>query len=191
MINPIFSEFIFRATIKVDKDKIYEKLKTMPCANNKVILDSTEPELQKLYQNAIDIFNHIHRLTGYNTKHVHRIQTAWANMGYSDRTEEAHTHREADLVGVYFLKTSPDCGYLKLYSNNMAKRMAYPGSELDDWVTHWNQYNGHTWNEIPEEGTFVVFPSWIMHHVIGGRGEPRVTIAINSTCKQGSEKKSS
>jgi uncharacterized protein (TIGR02466 family) len=48
-------------------------------------------------------------------------------------------------------------------------------------INEFNYFNSNEWHVQPEEGTLIVFPSWLNHLVLPNEGEEeRISIAFNT-----------
>lgn len=109
----------------------------------------------------------------YRYDDIH-ITSFWFNVsrpGYSHRN---HVHPNNVLSGVYYLKTSADCGAIVFDDPRPQANVLMPD------VTEVTQFNHHTYAVTPEAGQMIIFPSWLAHRVAINKGkEERISLSFN------------
>ena len=81
----------------------------------------------------------------------------WGHVHEKNMSTNKHTHRPADLSAVVYLKVPPKSGQIVF------------------WPT-----NDYRYTIPPQKGRFLLFPSWIEHHVTRNLSEePRVSVSLN------------
>ena len=85
----------------------------------------------------------------------------WININSTNNSNEAHTHPNSMLSGVYYVKTPKNCGDILFY-NPAYETMEY------DWSNKFNDYNNYNSSRflLPAvENNLYIFPSWLKHLV--------------------------
>jgi len=103
------------------------------------------------------------------------ITSAWLNVNDSRQCMNIeHVHGEV-LSGVFYLVAPEESGKL-IISNPSLNRM-WKGCEL---TTSKNQFTAETIRIAPEEGSIVLFPSYLPHSVsTNNHDEERISISFN------------
>ena len=103
-----------------------------------------------------------------------QMTSFWFNVsrpGYSHRN---HVHPNNILSGVYYLKTSPDCGDIVFDDPRPQANVLLPDAKE---VT---TFNSHSYSVTPEAGQLVMFPSWLAHRVAVNRSKSeRISLSFN------------
>lgn len=95
-----------------------------------------------------------------------RMVEMWANWGWKGSHSRPHNHGASDWSGIYFIEC-PDGSTSVQFINPR------PGARE---LSHY---------EAPDEGTMLIFPSWLVHWVAPHRTEaPRFTAAFNFVVRQ-------
>lgn len=106
-----------------------------------------------------------------------QISSMWANVnGYKDYNL-IHTHGGSVISGVYYLKTPKESGNL-FFINPASEAIEYLWEHC---IEEYTQQNSPRWTIQVEEGTLVLFPSWLKHGVEPNlnKKEDRISIAFN------------
>jgi len=102
------------------------------------------------------------------------ITTCWAIINGKFATNSVHNHPNSILSGVYYLKTSENCGNIYFNDPRPASQMIVPP------VTEFNPWTYPKVSYTAREGTMILFPSWLLHGVdMNMSEEPRVCISFN------------
>ncbi len=103
-----------------------------------------------------------------------QMTSFWFNVsrpGYSHRN---HVHPNNVLSGVYYLKTSPDCGDIVFDDPRPQANVLLPDAHE---VT---PFNNHSYAVTPEQGQMILFPSWLAHRVAVNRSKSeRISLSFN------------
>jgi len=97
----------------------------------------------------------------------------WINVNQYGNFNWSHTHPGSALSGVYYVKTSTDCGNIEFEnpSMNLMTNMK---------VKKYNVFNSSSLMVPSEEGTLYIFPSWLPHKVHPNlSNEERISISFN------------
>jgi uncharacterized protein (TIGR02466 family) len=178
---PIFVKDLSR-TLTSDERNFLENLDEvkLPYGNyiskSKTILEETAfNNLKSDLQKELEIY----------TKEVLKIKQdfyitdSWATRNPKDSSHHSHMHPNSIFSGVYYIDV-PD-GDLEFhhYSRLMSKDFNF---EYD--ITEWNIFNSFNWAIKPNQGTIVIFPSWLRHRAKENlSNENRRIIGFNSFVK--------
>lgn len=103
------------------------------------------------------------------------LTSAWVNFNDSRQCMNSqHTHGEV-FSGVFYLKVPPESGKLVLINPGM--NTLWSGCSL---IKEKNQFTGESIKIEPEEGSFVLFPSYLPHSVeTNNHDDERISISFN------------
>ena len=100
----------------------------------------------------------------------------WANLLVDGDFHPPHTHANNLLSGVYYVR-SPQPAATGIRFTNPHKSAISP--RLTEFVEH----NSDTWRYPAEEGTGLIFPSWVEHYVPTVVGGDRISVSWNLMAK--------
>lgn len=104
----------------------------------------------------------------------------WANINRGGYTHRAHVHQNNYLSGVYYLRTPAGCGGIEFQDPRPQANVIAPRQR----PTRVNQHPGNSIEIRPQQGTLLIFPSWLQHLVTPGEtNEARTSIAFNAMLK--------
>ncbi len=104
----------------------------------------------------------------------------WININQRGNYNTTHVHPGALISGVFWVKTSENCGMLKFLSPNHYKENYLIENANVEIKTEHN-YSEHFFVN-PQEGKIVLFPSHLYHMVESNESEyDRISIAFNLT----------
>jgi len=100
----------------------------------------------------------------------------WANINYKDGYNKPHVHPNTLFSGVYYIKTSPNCGQLICTDPRPGIQTVMPtrikGKPPKD-----------LWREVhldPIEGRIIIFPAWLWHSVEPNQSNDiRISVSFN------------
>jgi uncharacterized protein (TIGR02466 family) len=100
---------------------------------------------------------------------------AWVNFNDTRQCMNTeHVHGEV-FSGVFYLKTPPESG--KLVLTNPGLNRLWSGCEL---IKEKNQFTGESLRIEPEEGSIILFPSYLPHSVeTNNHDDERISISFN------------
>jgi uncharacterized protein (TIGR02466 family) len=100
---------------------------------------------------------------------------AWVNFNDTRQCMNTeHIHGEV-FSGVFYLKTPPESG--KLVLTNSGLNRLWGGCEL---IKEKNQFTGESLRIEPEEGSIILFPSYLPHSVeTNNHDDERISISFN------------
>lgn len=106
------------------------------------------------------------------------ITSAWLNINHNRQCMNIEHVHNGVLSGVFYLVSPEESGKL-IISNSSLNRM-WKGCEL---TTIKNQYTAENVRFAPEEGSIVLFPSYLPHSVsTNNHDEERISISFNLIC---------
>lgn len=98
------------------------------------------------------------------------ITDSWISISYPGNYERMHTHGGSYVSGVYYIKTSPECG--RIFFEN-----------LDDNLWASKRTRPENWNTVSYEGVerrLILFNSQVPHHVAQNRSQSeRIALSFN------------
>jgi uncharacterized protein (TIGR02466 family) len=103
------------------------------------------------------------------------LTQAWVNFNDSrECMNSEHVHGEV-LSGVFYLKAPPNSG--KLVISNPGMNGLWSGCQM---VKEKNQFTGERMRIQPEEGSIILFPSYLPHSVeTNSHDDERISISFN------------
>jgi len=109
----------------------------------------------------------------YKYEDVH-ITSFWFNVSRPGYSHKNHVHPNNVLSGVYYLKTSPECGAIVFDDPRPQANVLLPD------IKELTPFNNHTYAVVPEPGQIVMFPSWLAHRVAINRSDKeRISLSFN------------
>ena len=135
---------------------------------------ATKPEYQELITELMrmqkEIYEHEHL-----DRHA-RLGNMWANINPPGGMNQPHIHPNALFSGVYYVKSNPKAGRLKIYDprpgaqiNMPTRKLGDPGKDL------WRDANIE-----PIPGRIIMFPAWLWHSVEPNKSDnTRISVSFN------------
>jgi len=100
----------------------------------------------------------------------------WANVNPKGGFNRTHIHPNSLWSGVYYVKTPPNCGHLKLEDPRSISLMTRPRMKP-------GPQPGRLWREVhyePVAGRLIMFPSWFNHCVDPNQSDDiRISVSFN------------
>lgn len=107
-------------------------------------------------------------------KQLVKIQSMWAIINEKGAFNERHHHGNSTLSCAYYVRAPQDCGQILFYDPRPAPVFFHPYSENS------NTLNASVNSITPNEGTLVIFPSYLEHSVNPNLSEDeRIVISFN------------
>ena len=133
-----------------------------------------KPEYSQLVTELISMQKDI-----YDNEHIDRharLGNMWANINPSGGMNMPHIHPNALFSGVYYVKSNPKSGRLKIYDPRPGanfimptRKPGNPGRDL------WREANIE-----PIEGRIIMFPAWLWHSVEENMSDDiRISVSFN------------
>jgi len=133
-----------------------------------------KPEFKKLVDVLFEAQREIYKEEMLSSEPF--LGNMWANINPPGGYNRPHIHPNSLWSGVYYVKTTKDCGHLKLEDPRSVGLMCRP-----------NQVEGEQpsrlWREVhfePVTGRLIMFPSWVNHGVDPNMSnEIRISVSFN------------
>lgn len=103
----------------------------------------------------------------------------WFNINNKDSYNKAHKHNNSVISAVWYIKVPPNSGEIvfERSDDEVIDWLAFANGGNPEKITHHSNY---AWGEVPQEGSCLLFPSWIRHRVEpNNTNEDRISIAFN------------
>jgi len=105
-----------------------------------------------------------------------RLGNMWANINPPGGYNRPHVHPNSAYSGVYYIKTSPNCG--ELVCNDPR-----PGIQTCMPARRKGEPPKYLWREVritPKEGRIIIFPAWLWHCVEPNKSDDaRISVSFN------------
>lgn len=101
-----------------------------------------------------------------------QLGNIWVNINSQYDYNILHDHQKSVLSGVY---------YVDIPDDNMGDLVLHRGDNAEFFINHNNSFFSNlTYTVKPETSKFVIFPSWLKHHVERNESlKDRISIAFN------------
>ena len=134
----------------------------------------TKPEYSQLVTELMRMQKEI-----YDNEHLDRhaiLGNMWANINPPGGMNQPHIHPNSLFSGVYYVKSQPKAGRLKIYDPRPGIQLIMPTRKSGDpGRDMWRDANIE-----PIEGRIVMFPSWLWHAVEpNDSNELRISVSFN------------
>jgi len=100
----------------------------------------------------------------------------WANINPKEGSNQAHMHPNSLFSGVYYIKSNPQAGRLKIYDPRQGAQIVMP-------VRKKGQPPKHLWRDAnldPFPGRIIMFPAWLWHSVEPNQSNDlRISVSFN------------
>ena len=134
----------------------------------------TKPEYQQLVTELLRMQKEI-----YDNEHIDRyarLGNMWANINPTDGMNQPHIHPNSLFSGVYYVKSQPNAGRLKIYDPRPGVQLIMPtrkpGNPGRDM---WRDANIE-----PVVGRIIMFPAWLWHSVEPNKSNDlRISVSFN------------
>ena len=165
---------------KVDKliDDGLDKFVGNAGTKNRNIFDKNFNELKLFCEKHIN--NYVKHIIGAKEQHEVYITQSWINITKQGEYHHIHDHPNSLISGVYYFRTIPNDRIYFHDPNVKLKHTLYLTENVN-----WNDWNSQSWWVPIEDGTLVLFPSWLIHSV--GKNETpihRKSLAFNTFAKR-------
>mgnify|MGYP003654545224 FL=1 len=100
----------------------------------------------------------------------------WANINPKDGMNQPHIHPNSLFSGVYYVKSNPQAGRLKIYDPRPGSQIVMPNRKQGKPPKHlWRDANID-----PIPGRIIMFPAWLWHSVEPNQSNDlRISISFN------------
>ena len=134
-----------------------------------------EKEFEDLWEKIEKKLNHFHKDIAKLKGHV-EINEWWFNINYKGCANRQHQHPNSLHSGVYYIKTSENCGNLVFPHPNQTIMWGWGGLQEEN-----NILNCGMVSFSPLKDSLFIFPSWCPHSVDTNQSdEPRISLSFNT-----------
>ena len=106
---------------------------------------------------------------GFTRSRNYKITTSWMTLSEKESYAHTHMHTEADLSGVFYVRTTGNDGQLFFENPNKVSRCSHVFRHIQDRIYY-----------KPEVGKLILFPPWLEHGVQKNSTEgERVSVSFN------------
>ena len=135
---------------------------------------ASKPEYQPLVNELIIMSKDIFKEEWLDREPV--LGNMWANINPKEGSNQPHIHPNSLFSGVYYVKSNPQAGRLKIYDPR-------PGAQIVMPVRKEGQPPKHLWKDAnldPVTGRLIMFPAWLWHSVEPNQSdELRISVSFN------------
>ena len=100
----------------------------------------------------------------------------WANINPKEGSNQPHIHPNSLFSGVYYVKSNPQAGRLKIYDPRPGAQIVMPNRRE-------GQPPKHLWRDAnidPIPGRIIMFPAWLWHSVEPNQSNDlRISVSFN------------
>ena len=185
IIEKFFPTVVYGKDVKLDNDQLTRDIinwskqdKGVSKTNYKGWHSTTDmhtkPEYQQLVTELLRMQKEI-----YDNEHIDRyarLGNMWANINPTDGMNQPHIHPNSLFSGVYYVKSQPNAGRLKIYDPRPGvqfimptRKPGNPGKDM------WRDANIE-----PVVGRIIMFPAWLWHAVEPNKSNDiRISVSFN------------
>ena len=135
---------------------------------------ASKPEYQTLVNELMIMSKDIFKEEWLDREPV--LGNMWANINPKEGSNQPHIHPNSLFSGVYYVKSNPQAGRLKIYDPR-------PGAQIVMPVRKEGQPPKHLWRDAnldPLTGRLIMFPAWLWHAVEPNQSdELRISVSFN------------
>jgi len=135
---------------------------------------ASKPEYQPLVNELIIMSKDIFKEEWLDREPI--LGNMWANINPKEGSNQPHIHPNSLFSGVYYVKSNPQAGRLKIYDPR-------PGAQIVMPVRKEGQPPKHLWKDAnldPVTGRLIMFPAWLWHAVEPNQSdELRISVSFN------------
>ena len=185
IIEKFFPTVVYGKDVQLDNNKLAQDIvnwsnqdKGVSKTNYKGWHSTTDmgqkPEYQQLVTELLRMQKEI-----YDNEHIDRharLGNMWANINPTDGMNQPHIHPNSLFSGVYYVKSQPNAGRLKIYDPRPGVQLIMPtrkpGNPGRDM---WRDANIE-----PVVGRIIMFPAWLWHSVEPNKSNDlRISVSFN------------
>ena len=134
----------------------------------------TKPEYKPLVDQLFLVMRSIWKEEWLDREPV--LGNMWANINPKDGLNQPHIHPNSLFSGVYYVKSNPQAGRLKIYDPRAGVQIVMP-------VRKKGQAPKHLWSDAnldPFPGRIIMFPAWLWHCVEPNESNDiRISVSFN------------
>ena len=170
IIEKFFPTFIYAKDVQLNNNQLTQDIinwsnqdKGVSKTNYKGWHSTTDmadkPEYQQLITELMKMQKEV-----YDNEHIDRhprLGNMWANINPPDGMNQPHVHPNSLFSGVYYVKSQPKSGRLKIYDPR-------PGIQYSMPIRKPGNPGKDLWREAyidPIPGRIIMFPAWLWHSV--------------------------
>jgi len=180
-----FPTSVFGKDIKLDNDKLAQDIinwsnqdpgvfKTNVKGWHSTTDMASKPEYQPLVNELMIMCKDVFKEEWLDREPV--LGNMWANINPKEGSNQPHIHPNSLFSGVYYVKSNPQAGRLKIYDPRPGAQIVMP-----------NRKDGkppkHLWRDAnldPIPGRIIMFPAWLWHSVESNQSDNlRISISFN------------
>ena len=185
IIEKFFPTIVYGKDVQLDNNKLAQDIvnwsnqdKGVSKTNYKGWHSTTDmgqkPEYQQLVTELLRMQKEI-----YNNEHLDRhaiLGNMWANINPTDGMNQPHIHPNSLFSGVYYVKSQPNAGRLKIYDPRPGVQFVMPVRKPGDpGKDMWRDANIQ-----PVVGRIIMFPAWLWHAVEPNKSNDlRISVSFN------------
>jgi uncharacterized protein (TIGR02466 family) len=183
----MFPTCVWRAQLEPEvsgplNQRVRAVLETMRRAEPQYPLDQPWQSRQDLHQDPDfqELVGHIREAAANVLEYLKvaecefQFTGGWANMGPPGAAHKLHSHANNFLSCVYYVTTGRGANSITFHDPRFQNQVVIPV------VTERTAENAETINMSVEEGTLLLFPSWLPHSVDPNMsGEMRISVSFN------------
>ena len=180
-----FPTSVFGKDIKLDNDKLAQDIvnwsnqdKGVQKTNYKGWHSTTDmaskPEYQPLVNELRTMCKDVFKEEWLDREPI--LGNMWANINPKDGSNQPHIHPNALFSGVYYVKSNPQAGRLKIYDPRPGAQIVMP-TRLKEKLPKrlWRDANLD-----PITGRIIMFPAWLWHSVDPNQSNDlRISVSFN------------
>ena len=180
-----FPTSVFGKDIKLDNNKLAQDIinwsnqdQGVKKTNYKGWHSTTDmalkPEYQNLVGELITMCKEVFKEEWLDREPV--LGNMWANINPKDGMNQSHIHPNALFSGVYYVKSNPQAGRLRVYDPR-------PGAQIIMPIRKEGKPPKHLWRDAnldPIPGRVIMFPAWLWHSVEPNQSNNlRISVSFN------------
>ena len=180
-----FPTSVFGKDIKLDNDKLAQDIvnwsnqdqgvqKTNYKGWHSTTDMASKPEYQHLVNEIKIMCKDVFKEEWLDREPV--LGNMWANINPKDGLNQPHIHPNSLFSGVYYIKSNPQAGRLRIYDPR-------PGVQIVMPIRKEGQLPKHLWRDVnldPIPGRIIMFPAWLWHSVEPNQSNDlRISISFN------------
>ena len=185
IIEKFFPTFVYGKDVQLNNNQLTQDIvnwsnqdKGVSKTNYKGWHSTTDmadkPEYQQLITELMKMQKEV-----YDNEHIDRhprLGNMWANINPPDGMNQPHVHPNSLFSGVYYVKSQPKSGRLKIYDPR-------PGIQYSMPIRKPGNPGQDLWREAyidPIPGRIIMFPAWLWHSVEPNESNDiRISVSFN------------